>query len=183
MWAGPPPASLTNRGETNTPALYAMTDSAAYFNYIGVQDIYNRGVALGNYLKSKIAGQWARLPLGGREYYQLRSEFATALTAFNPFTDRETTIRPICRHECGNQWDEWRGRDFKYPGGRGPQDLHQVASPLGTTTENGSYPTADNRVGLRASTHGVYNNYEQIDYMFDRLVAAVETAQPMVSPC
>ena len=47
--------SVQNRGETNTPALYAMSDSAAYFNYIGVQDIYDRGVALGNYLKAKIA--------------------------------------------------------------------------------------------------------------------------------
>ena len=37
-----------------------------------------------------------------------------------------------------------------------------------------SIPTpADNRCGFRVSTHGVYNNYEQIDYMFDRLVKAV----------
>ena len=43
-----------------------------------------------------------------------------------------------------------------------------------------TYPTADNRIALRVSTHGVYNNYDQIDYMFGRLVKAVEA--PPVSP-
>ncbi|MGZ8463871.1 MAG: hypothetical protein ACXW4I_11410, partial [Candidatus Deferrimicrobiaceae bacterium] len=34
--------------------------------------------------------------------------------------------------------------------------------------------TADDRIGFRVSTHAMYNNFEQIDYMFDRLVAAVD---------
>ena len=42
-----------------------------------------------------------------------------------------------------------------------------------TTWHDLKTDAADNRVGFRVSTHGVYNNYDQIDYMFDRLVAAV----------
>ena len=65
-----------------------MTDSAAYFGSIGVQDIYNRGVALGNYLKAKIAA-----PVGpGSLLVQQNlptTRFATALTAFNPFTGKD----------------------------------------------------------------------------------------------
>lgn len=37
-----------------------MTDSAAYWNYLGLQNIYDRGVALGNYLKDKIADMWGK---------------------------------------------------------------------------------------------------------------------------
>jgi hypothetical protein len=33
---------------------------------------------------------------------------------------------------------------------------------------------SSNRIGFRVSTHAVYNNYEEIDYMFDRLVEAVD---------
>ncbi|MGZ9196381.1 MAG: aminotransferase class V-fold PLP-dependent enzyme, partial [Candidatus Deferrimicrobiaceae bacterium] len=54
-WA---PTSMQGRGEANTPALYAMTDSAAFFNYVGVQTIYQRGVALADYLKQKIEAHW-----------------------------------------------------------------------------------------------------------------------------
>ena len=45
-----------------------------------------------------------------------------------------------------------------------------------TTWHDNQTDPADNRVGFRISTHGVYNNQGQIDYMFDRLVAAVEAA-------
>jgi isopenicillin-N epimerase len=164
------PASLTNRGETDTPALYAMSDSAAYFNYIGVQDIYNRGVALGNYLKRKIASQWP-----GSLWVEINDDplgrFATALTAFNPFKDREKTRQYTAMNNAIN--------GVKGVGGilntlASEDPKIYIRSITFRDLDGGStYPAADNRVALRISTHGVYNNYDQIDYMFDRLVAAI----------
>ena len=45
-----------------------------------------------------------------------------------------------------------------------------------TTWHDKPTDPADNRVGFRISTHGVYNNHQQIDYMFDRLVKAVNAS-------
>jgi hypothetical protein len=39
---------------------------------------------------------------------------------------------------------------------------------------------ANNRIGCRVRTHAVFNNYEEIDHMFDRLVAALDVT---VCPC
>ena len=63
-----------------------MSDSAAYFNYLGVQDIYNRGVALGNYLKAQ-----DRRPVGPQRPLGAagRPRFATAVTSFNPFAGKD----------------------------------------------------------------------------------------------
>jgi selenocysteine lyase/cysteine desulfurase len=96
------PGNIQGRGETNTPALYAMSDSAAFFNYVGVSDIYARGVALGNYFKDKVATQWGQ----GALFVQKNSDprFATALTAFNPFAGKDDSGQYAVS---------------------GPQDLHQ----------------------------------------------------------
>jgi len=34
----------------------------------------------------------------------------------------------------------------------------------------------DDRIGFHISTHAVYNNFEQLDYMFERLEATVNAA-------
>ena len=167
------PASLTNRGETNTPALYAMSDSAAYFNYIGVQDIYSRGVALGNYLKQKIAGQWP-----GSLWVEINNDplgsFATALTAFNPFKERELTSSYTAMNNAINGVNGVGGI-LNTLASEDPKIY--IRSITFRDLDGGTtYPAADNRVALRASTHGVYNNYQQVDYMFHRLVKAVEAA-------
>ena len=86
-WAlGGPSTYVQYAAKLNTPALYAMSDSAAYFNYLGVQDIYNRGVALGNYLKTKITAQWGPMPSGCNS--RATPAFATAVTSFNPFAGK-----------------------------------------------------------------------------------------------
>lgn len=159
---GGPSTYVQLRGEANTPALYAMTDSAAYFNYMGVQDIYIRGVQLGNYLKARIKHQWGPNSLWVQKNHD--PSFATALTSFNPFTGKDDSDQFAAMNTAMNAV------------------LAQLASEdpkiyLRTTTwHDRATDTADNRVGFRISTHGVYNNYDQIDYMFERLVAAVDTA-------
>lgn len=147
------------RGETNTPALYAMTDSAAYFNYLGVQDIYQRGVMLGNYLKAKITHKWGPNALWVQQNPD--PAFATALTSFNPFAGKDDPSQYAAMNTAiSGILTTLAGEDPKI----------YLRS---TTWHNSKDDSGDNRVGFRISTHGVYNNYEQIDHMFHRLVAAV----------
>jgi selenocysteine lyase/cysteine desulfurase len=162
------PASLMQpRGELNTPALYAMTDAAAFFNYIGVQDIYDRGVALGDYLKGKIAVHWGANALWVRNP---DPAFATALTSFNPFAGKDDPT----------QYDTLKSAITTV--------LNALAAEIpkiyirSVTWRDRAGDPADNRIGFRISTHAVYNNPAEIDWMFERLVAAVNaTGLPQLS--
>ncbi|MFZ5450999.1 MAG: aminotransferase class V-fold PLP-dependent enzyme [Thermodesulfobacteriota bacterium] len=154
-----PASAMQGRGETNTPALYAMTDSAAYFNYLGVEDIYNRGVALGNYLKAKIEATW-----GANALWVQRNPnpvFATALTAFNPFVGKDDTSQySDLRTAMNNVVSTLAGED--------PKIYIRTVTWRDQPTDS-----ADNRIGFRVSSHGVYNNFQEIDYLFYRLRLAV----------
>jgi selenocysteine lyase/cysteine desulfurase len=156
-WA---PTSMQGRGETNTPALYAMTDSAAFFDHVGVDRIHARGVALANYLKQKIQARWGDSALWVRTNHPT---FATFLTAFNPFAAKNSTTfssSPIA---------------VAMNGIVSSLLLEDPKIYIRTITwRDNPLSTADDRIGFRVSTHAMYNNYEQIDYMFDRLVAAVD---------
>jgi isopenicillin-N epimerase len=152
------PASLMQpRGESNVPALYAMTDSVSYFDQIGAEAIYDRGVALGNYLKGLIAAQWGPSALWVQQNPDPR--FATALTCFNPFEKKDSASDYAAMRNA----------------------INAVISALAAETpkiyirsitwRSSSFGLmGDDRVGFRISTHGVYNNYDEIDYVFDRLV-------------
>jgi isopenicillin-N epimerase len=173
------PASLTNRGETNTPALYAMSDSAAYFGSIGVKDIYNRGVALGNYFKAKVAAHWGANSLFVQHNPDQR--FATALTAFNPFAGKDDSSQYAAMSAAINGVSGVGGI-LNTLAAEDPK-IYIRSITFRDKDGNPDYPSADNRVALRVSTHGVYNNYQQIDYMFGRLVKAVNaTGLPQLHP-
>lgn len=153
-----PSSSTQARGEFNTPAVYAMTDSLAFFTQIGIQAIYERGLALGNYLKAKIADQWGPDALWVQPG---DSRFATALTSFNPFADKDNgAAYAAMRTAIGNVGTALAAQTPKIY-------IRNV------TWRDGPSSTADDRVGFRIATHGVYNNYDEIDYMFDRLVEQV----------
>lgn len=163
-----PASSMQNRGETNTPALYAMTDSASYFNHVGVQDIYNRSVALGNYLKDKITDRWGP----GALWVQKNDDpcFATALTSFNPFAGRNDSSQFASINTA-------MGTVLTTLASEMPKIYLRTV-----TWRNQKTDSADTRVGFRVATHAMYNNYDQIDYMFDRLKAAVDaTGLPQIS--
>jgi selenocysteine lyase/cysteine desulfurase len=155
-WA---PTSMQGRGEANTPALYAMTDSAAFFGYVGVQRIYERGVSLAKYLQQKIQARWGANALWVRSN---EPAFATFLTAFNPFAAK-------------NDASQLANMNSK---------MNTVLSTLASedpkiyirtiTWRDNPGSTGDDRIGFRVSTHAMYNNFEQIDWMFGRLVAAVD---------
>ncbi len=155
---------MQGRGEYNRPALYAMADSAAFFDHIGVQNIYQRGVELGNYLKDKVADRWGKQAL----WVQKNSEsaFATSLTAFNPIAAKDDPA------EYSNMLTA----------------LDEVVDRLAADTERKVYIRSINwrdansdssssgadRCGFRISTHSVYNSKEEIDFMFDRLATYMD---------
>lgn len=154
------PAIYTQfRGESNTPALYAMTDSLGFFTQIGIQAIYERGVALSNYLKAKIASQWGLEALWVQQNPD--SRFATALTCFNPYAAKDSTADFTAMRTAINAV------------GTALAAQSPKIYIRNVTWRDGAGSSADDRIGFRISTHAVYNNYEEIDYMFDRLVEQV----------
>ncbi len=158
----PPSVFMQFRGESNSPALLAMTDSLSYFNYVGIPRIYQRGVTLGNYLKAKVKAKWGDNALWVQQNPDPR--FATFLTSFNPFRDKNLTSQYAAMNAAINTI------------------LTSLAAETpkiyirSTTWRDKQTDPADNRVGFRISTHAMYNNYEQIDYMFDRLVAKINAS-------
>jgi len=154
-----PALYMQMRGEYNVTALYAMTDSLSFFAQIGIDNIYERALALGNYLKSLIAAQWGPEALWVQENPDER--FATGLTAFNPFANKDDGASFAAMNSA----------------------INVILSNLALETpkiyirsiswrSSQSVP-ADDRVGLRIATHAMYNNYDEIDHVFARLVNQV----------
>ena len=158
----PPNLAVQLRGEYNTPALFAMCDSFSFFKYVGLQNIYDRGVALGNYLKDKIAARWR-----GALWVEKNTDpaFATFLTSFNPFQGKNDSAQyGAMNAEISAILRVLAAEDPKI----------YLRS---TTWRDKKTDSTDNRVGFRISTHAMYNNYAEIDWMFARLVAQIDASK------
>lgn len=165
------PNYMQSRGEYNRPALYAMADVAAFFDHVGTQNIYEKGVALGNHLKDLVADKWGKEALWVQKNSE--PEFATFLTAFNPLATKDDPA----------EFDNMLA------------SLNGVRDALGALSDPKIYirtinwhdqPTIasgvkDTAVGFRVSTHPVYNSIEDVDTMFAALVKLVdETGLPQL---
>lgn len=154
-----PASLLQSRGEYNTPALYAMTDVLNFFNYIGIDRIYERGTALGNYLKDKVAAKWSPGALSVQKNPD--PKFWTFLTAVNPFKGKNDSAQFAAMNSAINTiLGKLAGQDPKI----------YIRS---ITWRDKHTDPADNRVAFRIGTHAMYNNYEEINTMFDALVKYV----------
>lgn len=141
-----------------------MSDSLNFFNQVGLHSIYDRGVQLSAYLKQKIAARWGQNALWV-QYNPNEPDFATFLTAFNPFSGKDDS----------SQYETIKAV------------INNIITALAAETpkiyirsitwRNSITDAADNRIGLRISTHAMYNHYEQIDYLFARLVSHVNNAR------
>ena len=151
--AWPPNAFMQLRGDFNSPAVYAMSDSFSFMNYVGLQRIFNRGVDLGMYLKQKITQRWGQNALWVRAG---DSSYRTALVAFNPFKGK---------NDPGQ---------FANMAAAMTAISNNLANPVlnngikmavrFTTWRDKSTDPGVNRIGLRMSTHAMY-----IDPPDDRL--------------
>jgi selenocysteine lyase/cysteine desulfurase len=156
-WA---PTAIQGRGETNTPALYAMSDSADLFFNVGIRNIYDRGVALAQYLQGKARARW------GQEAVTVQSPdpaFKTFLSSINPYVGRNDPAQFSTINAA----------------------INRVLAALAAETPKiyirsvtwhsvGNRGAADDLCAFRISTHAMYNNYAEIDWMFDRLAYHVE---------
>lgn len=157
----PPGMAVQLRGENNAPALFAMTDSFSFFNAVGIGNVYERGVALSDYLKQKIERKW-----GAKALWVQRNPdpaFATFVTSFNPFRGRDDSA----------QFSSMNGAINRILGNLAAQTPKIYLRS--TTWHNSKDDAADNRVGFRISTHAMYNSYSEIDWMFDQLAAQIDS--------
>lgn len=90
--------------------------------------------------------------------------FATALTSFNPFKGKDD----------GSQFGVMNGAINAILAGLAAETPKMYLRSV--TWRDKKTDTADNRVGFRISTHAMYNNFEQIDHMFERLVVHVNAS-------
>jgi selenocysteine lyase/cysteine desulfurase len=156
----PPGTYLQLRGESNTPALYAMTDALAFFQTIGLRDVYERGTSLASYLRGRIAERWGPGALWVEDHPDAR--FRTALVSFNPFRGKDDPAQYAALNTAIN----------------GVLAALAAETPKiyvrSTTWRDRSSDPADNRVGFRVSTHGVYLDYDEVDWAIQRLAARVD---------
>lgn len=158
----PPSTYMQLRGESNTPALFAMTDSLSFFDYIGIGNIHQRGITLGNYLKAKIATRWGANALWVQQNPD--SRFATALTSFNPFQGKDDSGQYATMNTAINAI-------LAALAAESPKIYVRSV-----TWRNSQTDPADNRVGFRISTHAMYNNFDEVDHVFNRLVYHVNAS-------
>lgn len=156
----PPGPYLQLRGESNTPALYAMTDALAFFRAIGLREIYDRGTNLASYLRGRIAERWGPKALWVEDHPDAR--FRTALVSFNPFAGKDDPAQFAALNTAIN--GVLAGLAAETP----------KVYVRSTTWRHRSSDPADNRVGFRIATHGVYVDYDQVDWAVKRLAAHVD---------
>ena len=140
-----------------------MADTAAFWDHIGLERIYDRGVMLSNYLKDKIIEKWGSDALWVKKNEE--PAFATFLTASNPLAAKEDKSQfDAMKAAFDGVLDNLAAGD--------PQIYIRTVNWHDEPTIETVAP--DDRIGFRVSTHAVYNNKEQIDIMFDRLVAEID---------
>ena len=157
-----PAAALQGTGEYNRPAVFAMADTARFFNSIGVQRIYERGVSLASYLQSKAAARWGAGSLSVSPSVDPR--FKTFLTAFNPFRGLNDPSQFAAHSTALNQVRDALGAGS-------PKIYIRTITWRDKTNDPG---TADNRVAFRISTHAMYNDRGEIDEMFREITKAID---------
>lgn len=115
---------------------------------------------LGNYLEDKIIDRW-----GSHALYMKKSgepASATSPTAFDPLAAKEDKSQSDVMMSA-------------FDGVLGNLAAGEPSIYLRTVNWHDEQTVApDDRIGFRISIHAVYNDQEQIDIMFDRLVAAID---------
>lgn len=157
-----PSSSMQSRGEANTPSLYAMTDALGFFTAVGLYDVYERGTQLASYLRRKIAARWGAGALWVADHPDIR--FRTALTSFNPFQGKDDPAQYATLNAAISAINTALAAET-------PKIYIRS-----TTWRDRHTDPADNRVGFRVATHGMYNDRDQIDWVVGRLAAQVDAS-------
>lgn len=161
-WA--PASVMQGRGEYNRPALIAMGDVARFFDRVGQEAIYTRSVELGDYLKDRLAERWGE----GALWVQKNPDptFATGLTCFNPFATREDAA------EYGAMKDAFAAVLDGLMTASEKKIYIRTSDWRDASSDQGG--SGNDRIGLRISTHGVYNSKEDVDLLVESLVRQID---------
>ena len=169
--AHPSPANTYQaRGEFNRPVVYAMTDTARFFDYIGLQNIYNRGTANAKYLQQKIIDKWG---LGALWFPQpgLDQRFLGFVTTFNPFRGNTNAANYAVQQPA-------LAKIVTNLGGSTNPDLNPTCTPgIYLAQRNWANHNSDgrtNRACIRIGTHAMYTSNEETDYVFAQIVKQVD---------
>jgi isopenicillin-N epimerase len=164
-------SGIQARGEYNRPALYAMCDSAKFWNYLGIQNVYARGTALAAYLQKKITDRWGPNALWIKPTVDQR--FKGFVTAFNPFKGNTIPANYSAQAAAISKVVSTVGGSIN-PGinltGQPPIYLAQRNWP------NKNADLASNRVCFRVSTHAVYCSNEETDYVVAQIAKGVDAS-------
>jgi selenocysteine lyase/cysteine desulfurase len=162
-------SGIQSRGEYNRPAVYAMTDSARLFSYIGIQNVYDRGIKLAAYLQKKVLHRWGTKALWVNMGADQR--FKGFVTAFNPFKGN-TDSGNFAAQTAAIGTAVSNLQTSINPG------LNLTGAPpiylASRSWPNHNSDLRSNRATFRISTHAMYCSNAETDYVFDQIVKQVD---------
>lgn len=161
-------SGMQSRGEWNRPASFAMADTARFFNYIGVQNIYDRGTAMAAYFQQKVVERWGPNALWIKPTVDQR--FKGFVTSFNPFkgnTDPANyAAQTAAIAKVVSTLQASIDSDLN-PTGRTPIYLASRSWP------NHNADLKNNRACFRVSTHAMYTSKEETDFVIGEIAKEV----------
>jgi selenocysteine lyase/cysteine desulfurase len=161
------------RGEYNRPAVYAMVDSARFWQYLGLSNVYARGTALAAYLQQKIVNRWGPKALWINPAVDQR--FKGFVTAFNPFKgNTDPTLYAAQTAAIAKAVSNLNGFASPYVSLAGAPVIY-LASRAWPNNFNGG-DRASNRATFRISTHAMYCSNAETDFVFDQIVKQVDAS-------
>jgi selenocysteine lyase/cysteine desulfurase len=164
-------SGVQSRGEYNRCAVYAMVDSARFWEYLGLDTVYARGTALAAYLQQKIVKKWGPSALFIQQGVDQR--FKGFVTACNPFKgNRDPANFAAQTAAIGKIVSNLDGFSTPYVSTAGTPDIYLASRSWPNRFADGK----STRAVLRISTHAMYCSNEETDYVFDQIAKQVDAS-------
>jgi len=162
---------MQSRGEWNRPAAFAMADSARWYNSIGNQNIYNRGLAMAAYFQQKVVDRWGESALWIKRSADQR--FKGFVTGFNPFKGNTDPNNYAAQSAA-------IGAIVTNLGASIDRDLNPTGkTPIYLASRNWANHISDgkvNRAALRVSTHAMYTSKDETDFVINEIRKQVDAS-------
>jgi len=162
---------MQSRGEWNRCASFAMADSARFFNAIGVQNIYQRGLDMAAYFQQKVVDRWGESALWIKRTADQR--FKGFVTGFNPFKGNTDPNNYAAQSAAISAIVSNLGASIDpglNPSGK---------TPIYLASRNWANKISDgrvNRAALRVSTHAMYTSREETDFVINEIAKQVDAS-------
>jgi selenocysteine lyase/cysteine desulfurase len=162
---------MQSRGEWNRCASFAMADTARWYHYIGLQNIYKRGTDMAAYFQKKVIDRWGLKALWINPAVDQR--FKGFVTAFNPFkgnTDPANfAAQTAAIGKVVSNLQASIDKDLN-PTGKTPIYLASRSWP------NRYADGKSTRAALRVSTHAMYSSREETDFVIEQIAKEVDAS-------